>query len=101
MKHSLIDFNDVRAAFQDKQIHSATKAELETAVGTLANKGIPNENVRHEAIIMANGIQSILLCQLLDEQEKRNQKTQFWFMFLAVSALASAIVQIVLAIWSG
>ena len=94
----LIDFNSVREAFRGGEIHSATNAELETAVGALANKAIPNENVRHEAIIMADAIHSILLRRLLDEQERRNQRTQFWFIVLAVAGLASAIVQIVLSI---
>lgn len=94
----LVDFNSVREAFKGGEIHSATNGELETAVGTLANSGIRNENVRHEAIIMADAVHSILLRRLLDEQERRNQRTQFWFMILAAAGVASAIVQIFIAL---
>src|ERR1051325_10827106 len=94
----ITDFNAVRAAFRDGDINSAANAELQKAIGVLANTGIPNDNVRHEAIIMAEAIHSILLRRLLDHQEKRNQKAQFWFMVLAVAGLLSAVVQIVVAV---
>lgn len=97
---NFVDFNSVRNAIRNRSIHSATNAELESAVGVLANTGIPNENVRHEAIVMADAIHSILLRRLLDEQERRNRKTQFWFMVLAMAALVSAVIQIGLGIFS-
>lgn len=93
-----IDFDSVRRSFQDRSIDSASNAELQTAVGALANTMIQNDAVRHEAIIMADAIHSILLRRMLDEQERRNHKTQFWFMVLALVGVIAAISQIVVAL---
>ena len=90
-------FETVRAKFQDGSIRSATVEELEASVSGLATTSIQNDSVRHEALVMADAIHSILLRRLLDEQEKRNAKTQRWFMVLAIGSLISSGVQIVLA----
>ena len=92
-----IGFDEIRNSFKNGDIYSATNDELQAAVGSLANTIIQNEAVRHEAIIMADAIHSILLRHLLDQQEERNQKAQFWFMVLAVAGVLSSIVQVLVA----
>ena len=92
-----VDFDGIRVAFQNGEIHSATSDELEGAVAALANTRILNDSVRHEATIMADAIHSILLRRLLDTQERRNQKAQFWFLVLAGAGVLSALVQILIA----
>jgi len=92
-----VDFDSLRAAFRSGEIRCATSEELEGAVGSLANNRIVNDSVRHEAINMAEAIHSILLRRLLDEQERRNQKAQRYFLLLAGAGVFSAIVQICLA----
>lgn len=91
------DFDGIRRSFNDGSIHAATNDELQTAVATLANTMIRNDHVRHEAIIMNDAIHGILLRRLLDAQEARNQKAQFWFMVLAVAGVVAAIAQVVVA----
>lgn len=93
----MTDFDGVRKAFADGTIHSARDEDLRSAIGVLANRGIHNENVRQQAGIMAEGIHSIMLHRLLDGQEKRNQKAQFWFMVLAVAGVLAAVAQVVVA----
>lgn len=93
MEHP-VSFDSLRQAFRDQSIDSATNADLQTAVGILANSTILNDAVRHEAIVMASAVQSILLRRLLDEQERRNRKTQFWFMVLALSSILVGVAQI-------
>jgi len=93
-----IDFEVVRLAFRDGSINAATDEELQRAIGSLANTRIMNDSVQHEAIVMADAIHSILLRRLLDTQEERNQKSQRWFMILAIAGVIAAIVQVVMAI---
>ena len=64
----------------------------------MADERIPNETVRHIAIVMGNAINGILLERLLEEQEKRNKITQRWFMILALVATIATIVQVVIGI---
>lgn len=92
-----ISFDIVREAFRKGEIRSATSEELEAAVAAIRNTTIRNDSVRHEAIIMADAIHSILLRRLLDEQERRNRKAQFYFLLLAGAGVLSAVVQIGLA----
>jgi hypothetical protein len=92
-----IRFDSVRDAFESGEIRSATSEELEATVAALANTRIVNDSVRHEAIIMADAIHSILLRRLLDEQERRSQKAQVYFLLLAGAGVLSAVVQIGLA----
>jgi hypothetical protein len=95
---SPITFDVLRGAFANGEINSATKDELWNAIGVLANREIPNEWVRHEALIMSEGIHNILLCKLLDEQERRNNRIQFWFIVLAVASVLSGIAQVLVAL---
>lgn len=94
----LIDFETTRSAFRTGEIYSWSNDDLESGTRGLANETIQNDYVRHQAIIMADAIHNILLNRLLDAQEQRNSKTQFWFMVVACAALLSAIAQIVVAI---
>lgn len=93
----LTEFDKIRRAFADGTIHSASDAELRSAIGALANKAIQNETVRQQAGIMADGIHSIMLHRILDSQENRNQKAQFWFMVLAFAGVLAAVAQVVVA----
>jgi hypothetical protein len=94
----LDDFDGIRRAFKDGTIHSAKNDALQTAVATLANTMILNDHVKHEAIIMNDAIHGILLRRLLDGQEERNKKAQFWFMVLAIAGVLAAVAQVVVAL---
>ena len=91
------DFGTLREAFKDGSIESATTDELQKAVGFLTNTAIQNDSIKHIAVIMSDGIHNIMLRRILDEQEKRNNKAQFWFMVLSLAGVIAAIVQVCLA----
>ncbi|MDR3578945.1 MAG: hypothetical protein P4L44_03165 [Oryzomonas sp.] len=93
-----IDFDTTRNGFNSGEIFTWPNANLERASRGLATTPIINDNIKHQAIIMADAIHTILLNRLLDGQEERNKKTQFWFMVVACAALISSIAQIVVAI---
>ncbi len=91
----VISFEDTRIAFEKGTIFDFKNDELLRSLRGLSVKSIANDSVRHQAIIMAHSIQSILLRRLLDEQEKRNSKTTFWFMVLAIGSLSATVISLI------
>jgi hypothetical protein len=94
-----IGFHDVQRMFETGEIYDASAADLRRCVSRLANAAIRNENVRHQAIVMTNALNAILLERLLQEQERRNKVTERWFMILAIGALVASVVQILVGIF--
>lgn len=64
----------------------------------LVDTFIDNERVRHQALVMADAINSILLRRLLQAQAAENEKSQVWFKRLTGLAVLVAFLQLVVAI---
>jgi len=94
----LTDFSSLRDAFQDGSIFSSNVAELQKSIAILTESRITNDNIRHIAGVMSDTLHNLLIQHILDEQEKRNKKAQFWFMVLAIGGLIAAIIQVLVAL---
>ena len=83
-----IEANDALSkAFENETVWDASPEELKSHLRTLHTHNIPNETVRHRAIIQALTINHIQMARLIASLEEKNKITQRWFMFIAIGTL--------------
>ena len=93
-----ISFEKVREFFRSGELWKKTPSELTRCLRGLAAEAEENPYIRHHYVIIASAINGIFLERILNEQEKRNRKAQWWFMVLALAGVTAAISQIIVAI---
>jgi len=98
LRENIPSYDQLKRSFCDGTIFNASETDIKRAILGLSMGAESNEGIRHHYIVMSNAIQSIQLQRLLYELEKRNNRTQKWFVVIASATLIAAIVQICVAI---
>ena len=91
--------SDIMTAFEEGSVFGADEQTLQTYLKSLCTEDVPNEGVRHRELLRGFTINYIQIARLIALLEARNNKTQFWFMILAIGSIVvgavGAIAQVV------
>lgn len=85
-------WSDIEKHLREGTLHTLTDEQLKRYLGFLATENMPNETVRHCALIRAAYINHIQMARILDAQERSNRITQRWFMVVAVGSILLSLV---------
>lgn len=91
----LSDTSEMQSAFENDAIWNAKNEDLKKYLRVLNSNKVTNPNVQHRTVIQALTINHIQMSRLIAELENRNNKTQFWFLVVAVGSLAVGALAIV------
>jgi hypothetical protein len=77
---------------------NSTDDDLRKYITAMCHVYIKNDAVRERFLMRGFTLNHIQMARLITKLDTQNQKTQFWFMFLAIASLVTGIVSIVIAV---
>ena len=89
---------DITTMFESGKIFDVNDNALLQVLNQICTEGIPNETVRHRAIIRGITVNHILMKRHIDSLNKINRKTQLLLIILTVALLATSSIQILPAL---
>ena len=91
--------SEIQTAFENGSVFDADDQTLLGYLQSLCSEDVPNEDVRHRELLRGITIHYIQTARLIASLEARNNKTQFWFMVLAIGSIVfggiGALAQVV------
>ncbi|OJV17710.1 MAG: hypothetical protein BGO12_13025 [Verrucomicrobia bacterium 61-8] len=86
---------DLQSAFETNTVWNADASTLQEYLRQLNSDKIINSYVQHRAVVRALTINHIQLTRLIHDLDKRNNKTQLWFMILAIGSLLIGLLGVI------
>ena len=90
--------DEIRSVFSNGTILSTKDDKLGEYLTSLCLEPVPNEGMRHAKIIQALTINHIQMKRHIDNLNKKNNRTQFFVILLALVSLVSSVVQIYITV---